>query len=78
MEEMCEMNDFDRQFIEKLRVLVAENMEHGETDVEHLAPLMAMSQTQLRRKISAVTGISAARYVTLLRIEEAKELLRRS
>lgn len=76
VEEMSEMNDFDRQFIEKLRVLVAENMEHGETDVEHLAPLMAMSQTQLRRKISAVTGISAARYVTLLRIEEAKELLR--
>lgn len=51
-------------------------MEHGETGVEQLAPLMAMSQTQLRRKISAITGISAARYITSLRIEEAKLLLR--
>ena len=51
-------------------------MEHGETDVEHLAPLLAMSQTQLRRKIAAVTGVSAARYITFLRIEEAKKLLR--
>lgn len=74
--ESNKMNALDRQFLERLREQVAEHMEHDKTDIEHLAPLMAMSQTQLRRKISAVTGVSAAKYVTYLRIEEAKELLR--
>ena len=71
-----EMNVIDRQFIERLKKTVTEEMKHGNTEVEHLASLMAMSHTQLRRKILAVTGISAARYITLLRIEEAKELLK--
>ena len=71
-----EINEMDRQLLERLHALVVEHMEHGETDVEHLAPLLAMSQTQLRRKIAAVTGVSAARYITCLRIEEAKKLLR--
>ena len=69
-------NDFDRQFLERLKQTVTEEMEHSNMEVEHIASLMAMSHTQLRRKISAVTGISAARYITLLRIEEAKALLR--
>ena len=73
---MPAINEFDRMFLNRLRQLVADHMDHGETDMEHLAPLMAMSQTQLRRKIAAVTGISAAKYVTFLRIEEAKELLK--
>lgn len=73
--ENGEVNELDRQFLDRLRTMVAEHMNHGETDVEHLAPLMAMSQTQLRRKVSAVTGISMAKYVTILRIEEAKTLL---
>ena len=71
-----EMNDFDRHFLERLKKTVTEEMEHGNVEVERIASLMAMSHTQLRRKISAVTGISAARYITLLRIEEAKELLK--
>ena len=73
---MPAINEFDRMFLNRLCQLVADHMEHGETDMEHLAPLMAMSQTQLRRKIAAVTGISAAKYVTFLRIEKAKELLK--
>ena len=71
-----EMNDFDRHFLERLKKTVTEEMEHGNVEVERIASLMAMSHTQLCRKISAVTGISAARYITLLRIEEAKELLK--
>lgn len=71
-----EMNELDHQFLKRLKDTVTEEMGHGNTDAERLASLMAMSQTQLRRKISAVTGISAARYVTLLRIEKAKELLK--
>jgi len=71
-----EMNDFDRHFLERLKKTVTEEMEHGNVEVERIASLMAMSHTQLRRKISAVTGISAARYISLLRIEEAKELLK--
>ena len=69
------LSDEDREFVDNLRRLVVERMDGGETDVEHLAPLLAMSQTQLRRKIIGVTGVSAARFITYLRIEEAKRLL---
>ena len=51
-----EMNVIDRQFIERLKKTVTEEMKHGNTEVEHLASLMAMSHTQLRRKILAVTS----------------------
>lgn len=71
--QLCE---YDQRFLAKLRELVVENMEQGNISAEQLAPLMAMSQSQLRRKIIAVTGVSAAKYITLLRINEAKELLK--
>lgn len=68
-----EIND---EFLDRLRTVVVEHMKDEKTDVEHLAPLMTMSETQLRRKVAAVTGTSLGRYVTLMRIEEAKKLLK--
>ena len=70
------VTSLDQRFLENLHKLVLEGMKEQHTDVEHLAPLMAMSQTQLRRKISAITGYSPAKYIMQLRIEEAKRLLR--
>ena len=70
------MNSLDQRFLENLHKLVLEGMKDQHTDTEYLAPLMAMSQTQLRRKISAITGCSPAKYIMQLRIEEAKRLLR--
>lgn len=66
----------DQRFLDKLHNIVLESMKDQHTDIEYLAPLMAMSQTQLRRKISAITGCSPAKYIMQLRIEEAKNLLR--
>lgn len=69
--------DDDLQFLDQLHHLVLDNIRSSHTDVAHLAPLMAMSKTHLRRKISAVTGQSAAKYIMSLRIEEAKRQLAR-
>jgi transcriptional regulator GlxA family with amidase domain len=68
-------NASDDEFLTTLRQIVNSRMGNEEIDAAHLAPLMSMSQTQLRRKIAATSGISAARYVLSLRIERAKELL---
>ena len=68
-------SSLNAQFLSRLQQLVAENMADNATDTEHLASLMHLSQTQLRRKIAMVTGISAAKYILMLRIEEAKRLL---
>lgn len=75
-EVKSEMNELDRQFLEKLEKVLSETMGSRQTDIEHLASLMAMSHSQLRRKIGALTGLSAAKYITFLRIEKAKELLK--
>lgn len=70
------VTSLDQRFLENLHKIVLEGMKEQHTDIEYLAPLMAMSQTQLRRKISALTGCSPAKYIMQLRIEEAKRLLR--
>lgn len=69
------VSSLDRQFLKQLKELVLKNMESAKTDSKHLAPEMAMSETQFRRKISALTGTSAAKYIMTLRIEQAKLLL---
>lgn len=70
-----EASSQDRRFLRQLKELVLKNMESAKTDSKHLAPEMAMSETQFRRKISALTGTSAAKYIMMLRIEQAKLLL---
>lgn len=66
----------DQRFITDLNKLVKEMLKEQHTEVDYLAPLMKMSQRQLRRKITAVTGMSPAKYIMQMRMEEAKEQLK--
>jgi len=70
------LRGLDQQFLEKVAAAVAENLGESEFDVDQLSDAVALSRTQLQRKLRALTGQSPAEYVRLARLQRALELLR--
>ncbi|MCO6489420.1 MAG: response regulator [Phaeodactylibacter sp.] len=62
-------------FIRKLRKLVIDNISDEKMDVHFLCKSLAVSRTQLHNKVTALTGQSATRFVRLIRLNKARELL---
>ena len=46
-----------------------------QVDTARVASELYMSMSQFRRKISAATGLTAANYILMIRMDEAKQLL---
>jgi YesN/AraC family two-component response regulator len=65
-----------REFLNKFVDVVYANMASGKLDVETIADRMAMSRTQLNRKMLAITGENTSTYIMQLRMSKAKRLLR--
>ena len=65
-----------RDFLNKFVDVVYANMASGKLDVETIADRMAMSRTQLNRKMLAITGENTSTYIMQLRMSKAKRLLR--
>jgi len=70
------LRGLDQQFLEKVAAAVAANLGESEFDVDQLSDAVALSRTQLQRKLRALTGQSPAEYVRLARLQRALELLR--
>jgi signal transduction histidine kinase/ligand-binding sensor domain-containing protein/DNA-binding response OmpR family regulator len=68
------ITSIDEKFLQKLIGLVEKNMENPDLSVEMLASEMAMSRMQLHRKLSALTGQSASRFIRSIRLARAKQL----
>ncbi|WP_297097509.1 ATP-binding protein [uncultured Draconibacterium sp.] len=64
------------QFFNKLNKIILENLGDEFFSIQVLCEEMAMSKSQLYRKFSALTSISAAKYIRTLRMRKAKELLK--
>ncbi|MCK6691864.1 MAG: ATP-binding protein [Thermoanaerobaculia bacterium] len=64
------------QFVQKVREVVEAHLDDSSFDVEQLCRQMAMSHSQLHRKLSALTGLAATRFIRQVRLNKAKELLR--
>lgn len=69
------LNEYDRQFLERLRVTIREDMVYGKVDIEALADKMCISRSQLNRRVKALTGMSTSNYSVQLRLMYACELL---
>jgi len=63
------------QFFIKLNEIVKKNLGDEFFNIQVLCDKMAMSKSQLYRKFSALTNLSAAKYIRTLRMKKAKELL---
>jgi signal transduction histidine kinase/DNA-binding response OmpR family regulator len=70
------MSVLDRRFLEKLQQIVEQEIENENLSVEDVARNMAMSRSQLHRKLSAITGQSAGEFLRNYRLDRAMELLR--
>jgi DNA-binding response OmpR family regulator len=62
-------------FFKKLNEIIQKNLGDELFNIQVLCIEMAMSKSQLYRKFSALTNMSAARYIRTLRMKKAKELL---
>lgn len=67
----------EETFIREIRRQVEEHLTDESLDVSKLCRLMAMSRTQLHRKLTALTGLSATKFIRSVRLNKARELLRK-
>jgi signal transduction histidine kinase/DNA-binding response OmpR family regulator/ligand-binding sensor domain-containing protein len=73
VEEASEVKE--DSFIEKTHKIVVEHLGEEDFSVNDLARELHLSRSQVHRKIKALTGLSTAIYIRLIRLQKAKELL---
>lgn len=65
----------DEEFLNKLNMLIHENMAGGELSIKFLADKLAMSRASLYNKVKFLTGLGVNDYINRLRIEKSVFLL---
>lgn len=75
-EESVQVNEKnEHEFIIRVRDIVESNFSNHEFNVEKLCKLVFMSHSQLHRKLEALTNCSPNRFIRMVRLNKAKELL---
>ena len=75
---VAEATSLEDQFLQRLRDIMTENLADETFSVEDLAAEMAMSRTQLHRKLKALTDQAASEYMRNFRLEIAYQLLEKN
>ncbi len=65
----------DLKFIEKILVIISENISAPELNVDYLSSKVFLSRSQLYRKIKALTGGSVNEFIRNIRLQKAKEFI---
>ena len=68
----------DEVFLKRLRKAIEENLEIQEFGVDELGREIGMSRSQIHRRLQALTGKSASRYIRSYKLEKARDLLRKN
>lgn len=66
----------EHEFVKKVREAVETHMADVNFSVELLCKYIFMSHSQLHRKLDALTGYSPNKFIRIIRLNKAKELLR--
>ena len=69
------VNSVDKEFLEKVMLLIEDHMDDPEFGVAMLAKKVAMSQPILYKKLKAVTDMSVNDFIKSLRLKKAAQLL---
>lgn len=72
---VTEATSVEEQFLIRLKELMQEELSNEKLSVEDMAGRLAMSRTQLHRKIKALTGQSTGEFIRNFRLEYAYQLL---
>lgn len=62
-------------YVNKIIEHIVGNIDNHEYSVNELAADMAVSRSQLHRKLTALTGFSTTNFIAMIRLEKAKDLL---
>jgi len=65
---------YDQKLIEKLTIIIEENMENVDLKVDFIAKQLGMSRMQLYRKIKVLTGETTTSFINMIKIRHAKNL----
>ena len=66
----------NQQFLKKLTEITEANLQNEQFGVSQLARKIGMSRSNLHRKIKSETGKSVSQFISQVRLEKAKELIR--
>ena len=69
-------DDKESQFLHKLRETVVAQMDQPDFSASQLAEVILMSQTQVYRKLKALTDQTPSQFIRSIRLQRAKELLK--
>ncbi len=70
-----ELSEQDKQFLNKTMAIIANQIETNSVNVDDLASQLAMSTSQFRRRLSAITDETPQGYITNIRMQKARHLL---
>lgn len=73
--EIEDLSPLDVEFMNRIYTYIEANLDNEEISVESLTKELAMSRTQIFRKISALTGHSPAKLIRNYRLDAAMRLL---
>jgi signal transduction histidine kinase/ligand-binding sensor domain-containing protein/DNA-binding response OmpR family regulator len=65
----------DKQFLEKLVVIIEEKMDDTELNAEQIEKILCLSKMQLYRKLKTLTGMTPGEFIKHIRIKHAAYLL---
>jgi AraC-like DNA-binding protein len=68
----------ENAFVIKVRKAIEAHLDSPDFDVEKLCRHLAMSHSQVHRKLSALTGLSATHFIRYVRLVKAKEMINSS
>ncbi len=77
IEDAIAMNKVEDAFVKKVREAIEQNLTNAEFTVERLCKLIFMSHSQLHRKLDALTGCSPNKFIRIIRLNNAKEMLKK-
>lgn len=69
-------SQIDIDFISKVKVVIEDAMDNPELSDNYLCDQMAMSSSQLYKKIKQLTDLSPKEFVRILRLKKSAELLK--
>lgn len=71
-----ETTNLDQKFLKELMEIIQNNLSEPELNADYLARQMAISKTQLYRKIKGITGMSVHLFIRDIRLNRAMELIK--
>jgi signal transduction histidine kinase/DNA-binding response OmpR family regulator/ligand-binding sensor domain-containing protein len=77
-EKPLPIEPIENEFVKKVREAVEAHLEDVNFSVEQLCKHIFMSHSQLHRKLDALTGYSPNKFIRIIRLNKAKELLKDS